>query len=115
MLSSEPEFPPRISPCPVSEFFSIEEFAVLSSSIPEPVHEESKLKLLLSSACIALNNTNWYENFDKNFTFGNLVKLLTNLFAFFAVTFLFSLSTTCGIIIITTVLQKMLAFDQLSK
>lgn len=60
MLSSEPEFPPKISPCPVSEFFSIDEFAVLTSNSPEPVHEESKLKLLLSSACIAVNNTNWY-------------------------------------------------------
>ncbi|ODN03877.1 Rab3 GTPase-activating protein catalytic subunit [Orchesella cincta] len=70
MLSSEPDFPPRSTPCPVSEFFSLEEFAVLSSTAAEPVHKESRLKLLLSSACIALNNTScnfpifgWNQNY----------------------------------------------------
>lgn len=59
ILASESEFPPKMLPCPVPEFFSIEEFAVLAPISAEPIHSESQLKILLSSACVALNNTTW--------------------------------------------------------
>jgi len=58
-MSNECGFPPKYCPHVVSEYFNIEEFAVISSAGLESVEKESKLKLLMSSACIALSNTNW--------------------------------------------------------
>ena len=52
------EFPPKIIPHPIAEYYNLEEFAVLTSAAPKPIENESKMKLLLSSACIAINNTN---------------------------------------------------------
>ncbi|CAG7718551.1 unnamed protein product [Allacma fusca] len=51
-------FPPKFSPHKVADYFDVKEFAVLSSAGLEPMQNESKLKALLSSACMALNNTN---------------------------------------------------------
>ena len=51
-------FPPQFEPHKVAGYFDIKEFAVLSSAHSEPLENESKLKALMSSACIALNNTN---------------------------------------------------------
>lgn len=69
---TESEFPPRSAPHIVSEYFSVFEFAVLSSAGLEPVSKESKLKVLLSSACIAINNTSWYVQFKFRVVEGKL-------------------------------------------
>jgi hypothetical protein len=57
--STEPEFPPKFAPHVVAEYFNVKEFAVLTSTGLDHVAQESRLKVLLSSACMALNNTNW--------------------------------------------------------
>ena len=59
IISDENEFPPKICPHNLCEQFCLKELAIVSSSSPsDPIQDESKLKVLLSSACIAINNTN---------------------------------------------------------
>jgi len=53
------EFPPKPCPHSLCEHFCLKELAVLTSaSHSDPIGDESKLKVLMSSACIAVNNTN---------------------------------------------------------
>jgi len=54
---AEKGFPPKFSPHVISELFQVNEFAVISSE-HAPVQNESELKVIMSSVCIALNNTN---------------------------------------------------------
>ena len=57
-LSKESDaFPPKYAPHKIADYFDIKEFAILTSAGPEPIHNESKFKALLSSACLAVNNT----------------------------------------------------------
>ncbi len=58
IVSDENEFPPKLSPHSLCEVYCLKELAVLTSASLEPIQNESKLKVLLSSACIAINNSN---------------------------------------------------------
>lgn len=58
-MSSANDFPSRAHP--IVRFYGLREFIVISpSGNTEAITSEDKLKLLLSSAAIALNNTQWY-------------------------------------------------------
>lgn len=58
ILEKAKEFPPSFSPHVISELFSVKEFGVIIPNGQKPLEDESKLKMLMSSICMALNNTN---------------------------------------------------------
>lgn len=59
-FSGEADFPPSSLPVhPCAELFCLKEFAVLSPANPNrPLQNESRINIILSSVCIALNATN---------------------------------------------------------
>lgn len=44
---------------PLSRWYGLRDFLVLSPAGNEEIMSESKAKVLLSSVCMAVNNTNW--------------------------------------------------------